>query len=306
MSVLHIQLLGGVQLVGPNDAAISLQPTVQNFLAYLLLHRHRHYCREVLSGLFWGERDESQARRCLSTTLWRLRQELEPEGTPRGTFVTTTHSGEIGFNGQSEAYWLDVAEFDTKVKNGLDCSPAEMGAAEARQLEEAAELYTGDLLEGFYDDWVLSPRERLRAQYINCLGRLMRYHNQNYSYERGIYYGRKILDMDPLREEIHREMMRLYDQNGERAQAVQQYEHCREILAEELDILPMPETQALYHQLASNRGQSILKPAATVGKGQPENLQQVLNQIDQALLNLEEVRGQLYQAKKAMTHFIDH
>lgn len=305
MGVLHIQLFGGFHLLRADETAISLQPTVQIFLAYLLLNRHRPHCREVLSGLFWGARDESQARRCLSTTLWRLRQELEPDGTPHGTFVVTTHSGEIGFNGRSQDYWLDIAAFEQKAGMGLTCPAAEMGAAEAQQLEEAADLYTGDLLEGFYDDWVLAHRERLRAQYIKCLGRLMRYHSQQGGYEQGIYYGRKILEMDPLREAVHRELIRLYEQNGERAQAVRQYEQCCQILNEELDIPPMPETQALYKQLVSVDGQTAVALLARAGKGQPQNLQQALQQLDQALVSLEEVRGQLHHARQVVTHFIN-
>lgn len=256
-------------------------------------------------GSFLGERDESQARRCLSTTLWRLRQELEPDGTSRGTFVVTTHSGEIGFNGRSEDYWLDVAAFEQKASRGLNCSSAEMGAAKAQQLEEAAELYTGDLLEGFYDDWVLVHRERFRGQYIKCLGRLMRYHSRQQAYEQGIYYGRKILEMDPLREEIHREMIHLYEQNGERVQAVRQYEQCCQVLIEELDIPPMPETQALYKQLVSANGQSAVMPLVRGSEGQPENLQQALQQLDQAFLSLEDVRTQLRQAMQTVNQFIN-
>lgn len=305
MSVLRIQLFGGVQLLRADDTAISLQPTVQIFLAYLLLNRHRPHCREVLSGLFWAERDESQARRCLSTALWRLRQELEPDGTQRGAFVVTTDSGEIGFNGRSDAYWLDIAAFEEKTGRGLNAASAEMGATEAQQLEEAAELYTGDLLEGFYDDWVLAHRERLRAQYIRCLDRLMRYHSRRQAYEQGIHYGRKILEMDPLREEIHRELIRLYEQNGERPQAVRQYQQCCQILTEEMDISPMPETQALYKQLIAANGRTAVIPVIKIGEGQPENLQQALQQLDQALLNLEEVKGQLYRARQVVTQFIN-
>lgn len=304
MGVLRIRLFGGIQLARRDDTTIPLQPTVQIFLAYLLLHRQRYHCREVLSGLFWGEREESQARRCLSTTLWRLRQDIEPEGIPQGTFVVTNNSGEIGFNARSDQYWLDVASFEEKVGEGLGCSTAEMGPIEVQRLEEAADLYTGDLLEGFYNDWILHHRERLRGQYIKCLGRLMRYHHHRGAFEEGIYYGRKILAIDPLREEIHREVMRLYEQNGERPQAIQQYENCRQILANELEIQPMPETQALYQQLISTNGRTTAAMLNEAGDGEPENLQQALRQLDQALNNLEEVRGQLHRARKVVTQFL--
>jgi DNA-binding SARP family transcriptional activator len=133
----------------------------------------------------------------------------------------------------------------------------------------------------------------------------MRYHSGQGSYEQGIYYGRKILDIDPLREEVHREVMRLLDQNGERPQAIRQYESCRQILAQELEIQPMLETQTLYKQLFTANGQLALPASNKAGEGQPENLQQALRQLDQALLSLEEVRGQLNHARQLFTHFLN-
>ena len=305
MSVLKIRLFGGLELKRHDDTIIPLQPVVQAFLAYLLLNRDRCHRREVLSGLFWGKREESQARRCLSTTLWRLRRDLEPDGTPRGTFVVSTASGDIGFNCQSDSYWMDIAVFEEKASDGLSSPPSDMSPTQAQQLEEAVALVGGDLLEGFYADWVLHHRERLRTKYLNCLGRLMRYHSQRHAFEQSIFYGRKILEFDPLREEIHRSVMRLYSQVGERAQAIQQYERCRQVLAEELAIEPMPETQALNARLVRANGQSADHPPSEGGKGRAENVQQAMRQLDQALLSLDEVREQLHQAMRAVNQLIN-
>jgi DNA-binding SARP family transcriptional activator len=319
MVVLHVQLLGGSQVVRRNDAAISLQPAVQEFLAFLLLNRHRQFCRGTLAGLFWGAAGERQARRCLSTTLWRLRQELEPEGIPPGTFILAAESGDIGFNCQSN-YWLDVSAFEEKIGFGLRRPPAEMGPEEAQALEEAAALYTGDLLEGLYSDWVLGHRERLRAQYVRGLIWLMRHYRARQEHDRALACGQKVLEIDPLREEIYREMMRLHAARGERALAVRQYEQCRQALAQELAIEPMAETQALYHRLLSGKGYvppaqdrpggpslppaGDTQPAPKSGRGRPANLQQALHQLDQAMIGLEEARVQVRQAIHIVNKFV--
>ena len=109
MSVLRIHLFGCVRIEQEGGRA-SEKPTraVQGLLAYLLLQRHRCHSRDVLCGLFWADQDEDSARGCLNTALWRLRRVLEPEGIPRGTYLTKTADGEIGFNCESD-YWLDVA-----------------------------------------------------------------------------------------------------------------------------------------------------------------------------------------------------
>ena len=292
-------------MIRRGQSPVSLQPVVQEFLAYLLLNRHRFFCRATLAGLFWGGAGENQARRCLSTTLWRLRQELEPGHVPAGTFVIVNDSGEIGFNCQSR-YRLDVATFEEQAGRGLGCPLDAMGMDEAEALEEATQLYAGDLLEGLYSDWVLSHRERLRAQYIRCQIRLMGYYRDQEAYDQALACGRSVLTVDPLRESIYRKMMRLYVQKGERALAIQQYERCRQTLADELAIEPMAETKELYRQLLDQRPKPAARHAPiNRSNGRPDNLQQALNQLDQAMEGLEEARGQVRQAMRIVNQFVE-
>jgi DNA-binding SARP family transcriptional activator len=110
------------------------------------------------------------------------------------------------------------------------------------------------LLEGFYEDWALRERERLRGLYLDSLTYLMGYYRQHGAFEESLTYGQQILQVDPLREEIHRELMHLYLTNGQRALAVRQYETCCQILGAGLDLRPMAETQALLTQFVSRGG----------------------------------------------------
>ena len=151
---------------------VHLRPTAKALLAYLLLFRRRCHRREVLVETFWRERDEESGRHSLSTTLWRLRRILESD---RGDFLVAGSTDEIGFAAQCE-YWLDIAEFEQNIQEPLRRPRKQLNAADAQQLEAACNLYLGDLLEGFYDDWVITERERLRLLHIRCLNRLMQYH----------------------------------------------------------------------------------------------------------------------------------
>jgi DNA-binding SARP family transcriptional activator len=241
MATLRIQLFGTVQVTHDGRASDGrLIHAVQSLLAWLLLNRRKTHARETLAGLFWGEQTESRARSCLSTALWRLRLVLEPEGIPRGTYLVT-RPAVVGFNCESD-YWLDVAAFEEGVGRGS---------------EEAVACYTGDLLEGFYEDWALRERERLRMLYLDCLGRLLRRHSESGALERALDCGRQILALDPLREDIHREVIRLLVRNGQRALALQQYESCRAALEAELGVEPMEETRALCADLLKARGKPI-------------------------------------------------
>jgi DNA-binding SARP family transcriptional activator len=246
---------------------------------------------------FWGEHDEESARNCLNTTLWRLRRVLEPPGVPRGIYLTTTSCGEIGFNDQSP-YWLDVEELERHASAVGDASDEALKQSDVIQLEEAVRLYTGDVLEGVYDDWALRERERLRALYLNSLVCLMRYHATHGAPERGIAHAEEILRHDPLREEIHRELMRMQVATGARAQAARQYDVCKRALAEELGVDPMPETQALLATIKRGTG-----PCATVSNSAAgdvnalaRELQGAAQSVERALTYLRDVVGRVEQA----------
>ena len=243
MGALRIRLFGTVH-VSHDDRRQDPRPihAVQGLLAYLLINRHRHHPREVLAGLFWGEQAEARARSCLSTALWRLRRLLEPPGIARGTYLATFGSDEVAFNTDSD-HWLDVAEFEA----GVRLRPE----TDWTGVETAASHYVGDLLEGFYDEWALRERERLRIIYLDSLARLLRHHAESDAVEGALACGRRILELDPLREDVHRELIRLHLRNGHRATALRQYQTCRALLREELGVEPTEETQVLYDTIIS-------------------------------------------------------
>jgi DNA-binding SARP family transcriptional activator len=289
MQILRISLFGNVRVAyDALPAKDNLTRVVQTLLAYLVLHRNRCHPRETLAGIFWGEHDEGRARHSLRTALWRLRHILEPDGVPEGAYLVTMANGEIGFNELSR-HWLDVAVFEQHASRILGKPFQDVAADEVQGLETALQLYTGELLEGFYEDWILRERERLRRLYLSSLTYLMRIHRHQGTYEAGLACGQTILQHDPLREEIHREVMQMYLASGQRALAVRQFDICRETLKAELGIAPMEETQRLCAQIAPEIGERM-KPAQ-----EPADLQQALQQLRLALLSVDGTRMKLKQ-----------
>jgi DNA-binding SARP family transcriptional activator len=112
--------------------------------------------------------------------------------------------------------------------------------------------------------------------------RLMDYSRFHARYEQAIAYGERILEIDPLREEIHRELMQIYAQMGQRPKAVQQYETCRARLMTELGIVPMPETRKLHSEIVKD--EPILSKTPNYSTQQD----QTLHFQTQALLPAEE------------------
>ena len=293
MTVLKVSLFGSFQFENSSSDHARLTSTIQAFLAFLLLNRHRTYPRDVLAGLFWETNDPKSARNCLNTAIWRLRKNLEPVGTPPGTFLTTTVDGEIGFNAYSD-YWLDVAEFEEVVKPFAakpDLVEENLPAGTFQKLESTLHLYKGDLLEGQYADWALRERERFRLMHINSLCCLARYFFQQGAFPKTIFYCQQLLGFDPLREEVHRLLMRSYLENGERTMAVRQYQACQVALLGELGIQPMEETTALYNQILGQQP-DLQKSSQTM------DLDYAIDELKLAMRTYEQAR---VHAQRALT-----
>ena len=222
VNTISFSLLGQVRVILSDDnTPIILRQTCQSVLAYLLLHPEQSCTRTQLLGAFWPERSDARARRCLSTTLWRLRSALEPDGTDHETYLITTDNDRVGFNWQS-AHWLDIQIFEQTLSPFLQTPVDEIQPCQAAAAESALELYRGELLEEHDYDWIVHEREHVRRLELNSLSHLMRYYRLQEDHASGLACGRRILEQDPLREEIHRAMMRLYVEQGRRVMAVRQ------------------------------------------------------------------------------------
>jgi DNA-binding SARP family transcriptional activator len=292
LGTLNVSLLGSVR-ISYDDYPVDAKMTrsIQRLLAYLILFRNRTHQREVLADVLWGEKDHAHSRDSLNTALWKLRKTIEAFGISRDTYLLCSRPDEIGFN-QHSPLWLDVEEFQESTDQILESQSPEILEVHLSDLENAIELYRGDLLEGFYDDWVLREREYWRERYTATLICLMGIYRRRSEFERGLACGQKILTLDPLREEIHRSMIQLYMDAGQRSLAVRQYELCRETLAHELRIEPMEETQQLYQQIIADNPTAFHQ----VQPDSAAELQQALQQLNHARLTFELACDQLKQS----------
>lgn len=293
MRRLSVYLFGNMRIEFDGvNASQGLTPNIQDLLAYLLLYRRRTHSRDVLANLFWGDHPQERARNCLNTAIWRLRRILEPEGIQPGTYLISTSTGEVGFNATSN-FWLDVAAFEEDINPNLSCPIQDASSSQIESLIQIIKLYTSDLLEGHYSDWILCERERLRIGYLDGLYRLMCHFYAVNDFPKTLIYGRQILNCDPLREDVHRQIMRAYMKNGQRALAVKQYNHCCEMLTNELGITPMAETQQLFKQILEGGSTSI-----------PATLEQELTKL-QPLAQLYLAMESLEVARKNLQQLIE-
>jgi DNA-binding SARP family transcriptional activator len=300
MDMLHICLFGRVHIVHPNySEPLKLSRSSQSLFAYLLLQQ-RLVPREVLMDVFWDEHSPDRARSSLTTAIWRLRQLLEPESVRPGTYLITSSTGEVGFNWDSH-HWLDSERLERHLHPLLRKPLLALNEDEVKEIEADLTLYRGELLEGMYDDWALRERERFRMLRLSGLNRLMEFYASRNNFEQSIACGREILHQDPLREEIHRDLMRIYLLNGQRGLAMRQYEQCRAYLQQELGIPPLEETEALYRQILA------LEPTANLPTGSqpiPQDMIELAHELQIIKRNLEENSKALARIAQVVTRLI--
>jgi DNA-binding SARP family transcriptional activator len=296
MGALRIHLFGNFRLYQDLSLReIRIIPNVQTLLTLLLLQRGRLSPRDRIVGLLWGESSEEKAHSCLSTSLWRLRKILEPPSVPSGTYLICTPSGEIGFNYKGDC-WVDMIEFEKIVQHITRTPYISASASDIHQIEKAVLMYEGDLLDGRHDNWLITERERLHITYIEALHYLLNFYQDHKDYAKAIHWGQQILLVDSLREDVHRSLIRLYTENGQRALAVQQYQYCQKILKTELGIEPMPETQMAYDKiLDSSHGKKLSKVEHTHIDESIEKLQQAMEYIYRAKQDLQEAIAHIHQ-----------
>jgi DNA-binding SARP family transcriptional activator len=279
MRQLKISLFGTARCAWDGAQSARLGRPGQRLLGYLVLHRNRPHSRERLAELLWGdgESDRERPRRRLNTALWRLRQSLAPPGCARTSWLTSTPEGEVDFApAEGDGCWIDVEAFADPLRRILRSEPERAAERDAAELEAAVAHYGGDLLEGCYDEWVLPERRALQALLLAALEWLMRHRAAAARPEAAIQAGQHLLTHDPMREDIHRALMALYERIGNRRGALRQYDYCRDLLASELGVTPEAETEALHHRvLAGGR----LAATAVPSDGERQLLTRLLEQV---------------------------
>ncbi|MEJ2210597.1 MAG: tetratricopeptide repeat protein [Anaerolineae bacterium] len=283
---LRLTLLGGLQ-IGQGGAPVSgfVSSKVQALLCYLAVTGRPHL-RPALAGLLWGGMSEESANT-------NLRQALSNLNKLVGEHLIVDR-GSVALDLQS-AVWLDVEVFERGIEGALR-GDARRGAGPARRptpqaigaLAETVALYRGEFLAGFhvrdalaFEEWALVQREQLRELALQALQVLTDHHAARGENAQALTYGARLLALEPWREDVHRRMMLLLARSGRRSAALAQYQTCRTVLAEELDVEPMAETTALYERIRALSARRVDLPAQpTPFVGREEDLAQITGCFD--------------------------
>ncbi|MCU0502883.1 MAG: 6-hydroxy-D-nicotine oxidase, partial [Anaerolineae bacterium] len=223
---IELRLLGQFQLLLDGKPVDGFsQARLQLLLAYVTLHRTLTLSRQHLAFIFWPDSSEKQAFANLRKLLYLLRQALPAIDRCLALTVET-----VAWQSDA-AFTLDVADFEAALQRG---ETSDSPAAKIAACEEALALYRGDLLPGFYDDWILVERERLRTLYAGALTKLAELYEAQRAYPAALACAQRLLSQDALQEASHRLLMRLHLLNDDRAAALRVYHTCATLLRDGL------------------------------------------------------------------------
>ncbi|MGD9028366.1 MAG: BTAD domain-containing putative transcriptional regulator, partial [Anaerolineae bacterium] len=254
MPRLLVRLLGPIQVTLDGEPLVAFRSDkVRALLAFLCVELAGPHRREKLAGLLWPDWPESSARTNLRQALANLRQVIDDHAA-QPSFLRISRQT-IQFNPGADA-WVDVNAFAELAAAPSPGEASSQGAIDA--LGEAIALYRGEFLEGFslpdsppFEEWTLVQREQSRRLVIEALDRLIDAHAERGDLERALQRTWRLLELAPWREQAHRQAMRLLALTGQRTAALAQYDTCRRLLAEGLDVEPAAETTALVEQIRS-------------------------------------------------------
>lgn len=229
-TMLSLHLLGPVEL--RHDGRPLAWPSRKAAAVLLRLALAGPQTRPQLVALLWPDHDEGSGRRNLRRELARLR-DAGAGAALRADGDRLALADEVSVDAHAFAALLGRQDGEAAL------SLWRGAPADGLALAEAPE----------YMRWLLGERERLQAHWRDALAADAAAHERAGRTAPARAALERLLEADPLQERHHVALMRVLAADGQREAALQRFDHWRRLLADELGLQPMPETEALAHRL---------------------------------------------------------
>lgn len=235
--MLEIHLLGTFEVAhGEGRIHISGRHE-QSLFAYLVLNSGMFHRREKLASLLWPDISDETSREHLRHVLWRIRKSLPP--APAAEYLLADDFS-VAFN-TSARFWLDVSILKTAAKH-----------KSADDLISALTVYQGELLPGFYDNWVILEREYLNYVFEHNMARLLAALQTDRRWLDVMEWGERWIAFGQRPEPAYRALMYAYMELGEMPKMADTYARCVRSLGE-IGLKPSGQTRTLYESLKAGK-----------------------------------------------------
>ena len=248
--MLEVKLLGKFDVRRDGKIIAITSRPAQSLFAYLVLKAGSSHRREKLAGMLWPDSLEETARDNLRHALWRVRKALETASATR--FL---HADDLSIKFEdSSGYSLDAAALEN-----LD------DAATADEVIVALAGYQGELLPGFYDEWVVSEREHLASIFEHHMARLMSSLRKENRWLDILDWAERWIKLGQKPEPAYRSLMSAHAAKGDMSKVAATYERCVKSL-KEFGIEPSEQTKELYKNLKAGKDTYAPRSEAVVSK----------------------------------------
>jgi len=189
--------------------------------------------RSEICQAFWPELETDQAVNVFHVTKRRLHKALDMD-------VLVHEDGYYQINPQLDIDY-DVMHFAARLMDGRDKNNPNRIAA----WQKAIDLYRGPFLQGHSDRWILDRRVDFQSGYLDALSEMAQHRLGENRPEQALALYQKAAHENNKREDIHREIMKLFASLGRRSEAAAHYQKMVHDLKEKIE----QETHAVYEEI---------------------------------------------------------
>jgi len=237
-SLARIRLLDGFSLDSgtcPSQGGdVLLTPGVQRLVAHICLAGR--VTRPAAAGLLWPDVLDQQAQASLRSGLWRLRKAV---------------SGLVDISGEALSLAAGVRVDVLELQEWAGRAAVPGAGADDAALPDVA--LRGDLLPGWYEDWVLTERERLRQMRLHALEAAADRLAAADRHGEALQAAHLAVRAEPLRESAHRTLVRVHLAEGNLSEAIRAYRLFEQLLRDELGVAPTEQMTRLVRGLRFDR-----------------------------------------------------
>ncbi|MGJ3239587.1 MAG: bacterial transcriptional activator domain-containing protein [Anaerolineae bacterium] len=242
---LEIYAFGSGQVIMNGLAVDSWDGILPRNLFFFFIDRDAVTRNEIFEN-FWPTLNMREATNVFHVTKRKISERLSEHVMDRYSYDLTTYAN--GFYHPSDAITrhYDVAEFEEMIERA---SMTFKDDARAELYRRAISLYQAPFLLSIDMPWVVERRDKLQRLLLEALVGLARIYKDQERYEESLGYFMRAIHELPMREDIHREVMVLYQLLGHPQEAIRQYNLLETLLHDMLGVAPAQETKQLLQTI---------------------------------------------------------